>query len=81
MWVYEIHSHASALHTFNFPPFAPDHAHFFQRTHDGADVFGRTSDPFGELVTRKQDFACILPEIEQDQIKSMADLVRAIIRR
>lgn len=35
---------------------------FFQCTHDGADVFGCASDPFGELVTRDQDFARILPD-------------------
>ena len=65
MRVDEIHSYASALHTFNFSPFTVDYPHFSSVPIDGADVFGGTADFLGELVTGKQHFAGILPEIEQ----------------
>ena len=79
MRIDEIHGHASALHSFNFSPFAADYAHFFQRPHDGADVFGGTADFLGELVTVKQHLARILSKIEQHQIEGMADLMRPVI--
>jgi len=61
----EIHGDTSPLHPFDFTAFAADYTHFFQCAHDGADMLGGTSDPFGELVAGEQDFACVLPKIKQ----------------
>jgi hypothetical protein len=79
MRIDEIYGYSSALHSFDLTPFTADYAHFFQRSHDPADVGGCASDPFGELVTSKQNLPGVLPEIEYYQIKSMTDLIGSSI--